>query len=48
MLPDEKSGSLCSWDSRNSDRNRLLALGKSFLLVLRLYNQDSRERIKEF
>uniref|UniRef100_A0A915EGF2 Cleavage stimulation factor 50 kDa subunit n=1 Tax=Ditylenchus dipsaci TaxID=166011 RepID=A0A915EGF2_9BILA len=27
MLPDEKSGSLCSWDSRNSDRNRLLALG---------------------
>jgi len=27
MLPDEKSGSLCSWDARNSDRERLLALG---------------------
>ena len=27
MLPDEKSGSLCSWDSRNADRKRLLALG---------------------
>ncbi|CAD6192060.1 unnamed protein product [Caenorhabditis auriculariae] len=27
LFPDEKSGSLCSWDSRNSDRKRLLALG---------------------
>jgi len=27
MFPDEKSGSLCSWDSRNADRKRLLALG---------------------
>ncbi|OZC11185.1 WD domain, G-beta repeat protein [Onchocerca flexuosa] len=27
LFPDEKSGSLCSWDARNSDRKRLLALG---------------------
>lgn len=27
MFPDEQSGSLCSWDSRNTDRKRLLALG---------------------
>jgi len=27
MFPDEKSGSLCSWDARNCDRKRLLALG---------------------
>jgi len=27
MMPDEKSGSLCSWDARNSDREHLLALG---------------------
>ncbi|TKR76813.1 hypothetical protein L596_017893 [Steinernema carpocapsae] len=27
MFPDEKSGSLCSWDSRTSDRKRLGALG---------------------
>ncbi|GMR38343.1 hypothetical protein PMAYCL1PPCAC_08538, partial [Pristionchus mayeri] len=27
MFPDEQSGSLCSWDSRNKDRKRLLALG---------------------
>lgn len=27
LLPDEKSGTLCSWDSRNSDRKRLLNLG---------------------
>lgn len=28
LFPDEKSGSLCSWDSRTGDRKRLLALGK--------------------
>uniref|UniRef100_A0A0M3IG25 Cleavage stimulation factor 50 kDa subunit n=1 Tax=Ascaris lumbricoides TaxID=6252 RepID=A0A0M3IG25_ASCLU len=27
LFPDEKSGSLCSWDARNADRKRLLALG---------------------
>lgn len=27
LFPDEKSGSMCSWDARNSDRKRLLALG---------------------
>uniref|UniRef100_A0A914DNU7 Cleavage stimulation factor 50 kDa subunit n=1 Tax=Acrobeloides nanus TaxID=290746 RepID=A0A914DNU7_9BILA len=27
LFPDEKSGTLCSWDSRNSDRKRLLNLG---------------------
>lgn len=30
MFPDEKSGSLCSWDSRTGDRKRLLALGEYF------------------
>jgi len=27
LYPDERSGSLCSWDSRTGDRKRLLALG---------------------
>lgn len=27
LYPDQHSGSLCSWDSRNCDRKRLLALG---------------------
>jgi len=27
MLPDDKSGSLCTWNSRTGDRKRLLALG---------------------
>uniref|UniRef100_A0A8R1IHP8 Cleavage stimulation factor 50 kDa subunit n=2 Tax=Caenorhabditis japonica TaxID=281687 RepID=A0A8R1IHP8_CAEJA len=29
MFPDEKSGSMCCWEARNSDRKRLLALGHS-------------------
>ncbi|UMM16582.1 hypothetical protein L5515_013533 [Caenorhabditis briggsae] len=27
LFPDEKSGSMCSWEARNADRKRLLALG---------------------
>lgn len=27
MLPDEKSTSLCCWDSRNAERQPLLSLG---------------------
>lgn len=27
MFPDEKSGHLCTWDARNADRKRLLAIG---------------------
>src|SRR5699024_4955187 len=27
MLPDEKSTSLCTWDSRNAERQQLLSLG---------------------
>ncbi|KAI6214216.1 Cleavage stimulation factor 50 kDa subunit [Aphelenchoides besseyi] len=27
LFPDEKSGSMCSWDSRTGDRKRLLTLG---------------------
>ena len=31
LFPDEKTTSLCCWDSRNADRQRLLSLGKSFV-----------------
>lgn len=27
LFPDEKSGSMCAWDSRSGERKRLLALG---------------------
>lgn len=47
MLPDEKSGSLCSWDSRNSDRNRLLALG-FFIINFFLFYLNNNLFINKF
>ena len=37
MFPDEQSGSLCSWDARNTDRKRLLALGWFFFFFCFFY-----------
>ena len=40
FFPDEKTISLCCWDSRNSERQRLLNLGQSWL-EFRLCNYGS-------
>ncbi|XP_071944458.1 cleavage stimulation factor subunit 1-like [Antedon mediterranea] len=41
FFPDERTNSLCCWDSRNAERNRLLSLGHNNLVRMMVHSPTS-------